>query len=73
MTLYMCNENGDWWEFASDSAIFIIDDENAGIKALLEIEEVEPGDDKFEKFIRQNALSVIELTDGEFKEREVHD
>lgn len=58
MTIYIANENGDWWEYRKDSVLYLIDDEDPAIKQLMIDEDASPDHDKFEQFIQNNGEAV---------------
>jgi hypothetical protein len=58
MTVYIANENGDWWEYVKDSVLYVLDDENAGVKELMSEEDTGPDADKFERFIQNNGEAI---------------
>lgn len=66
MTVYIANENGDWWEYVKGSVLYVLDDENAGVKELMSEEDTSPDDDKFERFIQNNG-EAIDLGKGAYK------
>jgi hypothetical protein len=66
MTVYIANENGDWWEYVKDSVLYVIDTEDPTIKQALLDDDVEIGEDKFEKFIWRNG-SAIDIAKGAYK------
>jgi hypothetical protein len=66
MTVYIANENGDWWEYLKDSVLYVIDDENPTIKQLMIDEDAFPEHDKFERFIQNNG-EAIDLGKGQYQ------
>ena len=60
MTVYAANSNGDWWEVAEDTDIFLINTEDEAIESAMRDDEIEVGDDKFERFIQLNGKGVLE-------------
>ncbi len=66
-TLYIANENGDWWEFNPDDVLFVL---RASDLPGYEIEDhgidirdgvIYEAPDKFEKLIWEHGTSVEEL------------
>jgi hypothetical protein len=66
MTVYIANENGDWWEYTKDSVLYILNDENHGVKELMAEADTSPDSDKFEQFIQQNG-EAIDIAKGAYK------
>lgn len=66
MTVYIANENGDWWEYVKDSVLYVIDTDNPEITQAMRDQDVFVGDDKFEKFIWRNG-SAIDIAKGAYK------
>jgi len=54
MSLYIANENGDWWEFNPNDVIYVMRPEDCPVDAA-------PNDDKFEAVIIKNGIEVKEL------------
>jgi hypothetical protein len=55
MSLYIANENGDWWEFNPNDVIYVMRPEDCPVDAA-------PNDDKFERVIMENGTTVEELS-----------
>jgi hypothetical protein len=66
MTVYIANENGDWWEYVKDSVLYVIDTDNPEITQAMRDQDMEIGGDKFEKFIWNNG-SAIDIAKGAYK------
>jgi len=54
MSLYIANENGDWWEFNPGDALYIMRPEDCPA-------DESPDNDKFEYVIMENGIEVQEL------------
>ncbi len=54
MSLYIANENGDWWEFNPDDVMYVMRKEDCPA-------EESPDNDKFEGVIMENGTVVEEL------------
>jgi len=54
MSLYIANENGDWWEFNPNDVIYIMRKEDCPA-------DESPDNDKFERVIMENGTPVEEL------------
>jgi hypothetical protein len=66
VTVYIANENGDWWEYVKGSVIYVVDDESPRIKQAMKDEDTSPDADKFERFIQQYG-ETIDLGKGAYK------
>lgn len=66
MTVYIANENGDWWEYTKDSVLYVFNDENLGAKELMSDEDTGPEHDKFERFIQRNG-EAIDIAKGMYQ------
>ena len=54
MSLYIANENGDWWEFNHNDVLYIMRPEDCPV-------DESPDNDKFEAVIMENGTTVEEL------------
>lgn len=54
MSLYIANENGDWWEFNPNDVLYIMRPEDCPF-------DESPDNDKFERVIMENGTTVEEL------------
>lgn len=54
MSLYIANENGDWWEFNPNDVLYIMRPEDCPV-------DESPDNDKFEHVIMENGTTVEEL------------
>jgi hypothetical protein len=54
MSLYIANENGDWWEFNPNDVLYIMRPEDCPV-------DESPDNDKFESVIMENGTTVEEL------------
>ena len=54
MSLYIANENGDWWEFNPNDVLYIMRPEDCPV-------DESPDNDKFERVIMENGTTVEEL------------
>lgn len=66
MTVYIANENGDWWQYTKGETLYVIDTDNPEIQQALELEDVQAGQDKFEHFIHQFGTR-IDIAKGAYK------
>ena len=66
MTVYIANENGDWWQYVKGETLYVIDTDSAEIKQALADEDVQAGEDKFEHFIHQFGTR-IDIAKGAYK------
>ena len=54
MSLYIANENGDWWEFNPNDVMYVMRPEDCPV-------DESPDNDKFEAVIMENGIEVKEL------------
>ena len=54
MSLYIANENGDWWEFNPGDVLYAMRPEDCPA-------DESPDNDKFEYVIMENGIEVQEL------------
>ena len=61
MTVYIANENGDWWEYRPGSVLYVIDTKDPVIAEAASPDwndGIEFEGDKFEQFIQQYGTPV---------------
>ena len=54
MSIYIANENGDWWEFSPNDVIYVMRKEDCPV-------DESPDNDKFEDVIIENGFAIHEL------------
>lgn len=58
MTVYIANENGDWWEYRKGSVLYVIDTSVPEVAKAAEDDDIIFCGDKFEKFIQSYGTPV---------------
>ena len=66
MTVYVANENGDWWQYIKGETLYVINTDDAEIQEGLIAEDVQVGEDKFERFIQRYGKPV-DIAKGAYK------
>jgi hypothetical protein len=66
MTVYIANENGDWWEYRPGSVLYVIDTSVPEVAKAAEDDDIEFCSDKFEQFIQAHGVPV-DIAKGAYK------